>query len=67
MPSCQIVNTYMATIPTLTELLANAAEKSNVTVFIVVASHLTFIDSYGESAFLTETTMSLVFKECVII
>jgi hypothetical protein len=35
----------METIPTLTELLANGAEKSNVTVFTVVASHLAFIDS----------------------
>jgi len=44
---------------TLTELAAGAAEKSSVTVLVVVASQRTSITSYGLAAFLTTTTTSL--------
>ena len=49
--------------PTLTELAEGAAEKSSVTVAVVVASQRTSMTSYGLAALRATTTTSLVPKE----
>jgi len=51
--------------PTLTELDEGAAEKSRVTVPVVVASQRTSITSYGLAALRATTTTSRVPRLCV--